>query len=78
MRREDGVLHVAIEDDGDGFGQSMNFVDDLPALRGWGLRLLLEQILQESGHMLVTSELGEGSRIDLSLLISVEQASLSA
>lgn len=78
LRRSDEVLHLVIADDGDGFGQSIRLVNDLPAGRGWGLRLLLEQVLQADGQLRVTSDPGSGSSVHVTLPVAASAAVLGS
>lgn len=71
MRRDHGMLHLSVEDDGHGFGQEVELLDGLPPAPGWGLRMLLERVLQGDGHMSVASSPGAGTRIDVALPILV-------
>lgn len=72
---EDGVLKVAIRDDGVGFR-----IDDRegPCTGGRGLRGLCERAVRTGGRCDVSSEIGRGTTVELAWPVATGQAALLA
>lgn len=74
ITQDGGMVHVSIRDNGKGF--------DAPAVlrtpwqdRGLGLAGMQERVLLLKGSIKIESQIGEGTRIEISMPVGVEEAS---
>ncbi len=66
MRREEDILHVLVEDDGDGFDVQVNKVDQREHI---GLLVMSERASRIGGDLSIESAFTEGTRVHLELPI---------